>query len=204
MAGTGKRTVPLFFGSSSILLQGRADHASAGVGTRSIAPARCPMEAKRRVGTGVGCGRGPSAFFEGDTNAVGAPRSQPSPIPAARSRGLPDRTKGGGDVPVRRTHRRSPPAHRRGRFLEKTRGRWRRRQGAARGRRERCLRKIPRYSPLRELATARRQALPRDGPAALPATQSAVNLFFRIPVRVTERGGLLVPGEGKEPGAAAR
>jgi hypothetical protein len=57
-----------------------------------------------------------------------------------------------------------PPARRRGRLLEKTRGRWRRRQGAARTRRERCLRKIPRYSPLRELATARRQALPRNGP----------------------------------------
>jgi hypothetical protein len=35
------------------------------------------------------------------------PGSRPSPIPVARSRELPDRTKGGGDVPVRRTHRRS-------------------------------------------------------------------------------------------------
>jgi ribosomal protein L37AE/L43A len=29
---------------------------------------------------------------------IGAPRSQPSPIPAARSRGLPDRTEGGADA----------------------------------------------------------------------------------------------------------
>jgi hypothetical protein len=35
------------------------------------------------------------------------PGSQPSPISAARSRELPDRTKGGGSGPVRRTHRRS-------------------------------------------------------------------------------------------------
>jgi|GEM_PF-5854775 len=33
-------------------------------------------------------------------------------------------------------------------------------------RRERCLWRIPRYSPLRELATARRQALARDGTTA--------------------------------------
>jgi hypothetical protein len=33
-----------------------------------------PVKAKRRVGGGVGRGRGPSAFFERDTNAAEAPR----------------------------------------------------------------------------------------------------------------------------------
>jgi hypothetical protein len=62
------------------------------------------------------------------------------------------------DVPVQRTHRRSFRLEPRGRRLKKTRGRWRRPPAAARRRRERCLCRIPRYSPLRKLATARRQA----------------------------------------------
>jgi hypothetical protein len=45
-------------------------------------------------------------------------------------------------------------------------------------RRERCLRKIPRYSPLRELATARRQALLRDEPTGWSATRSAMNRIY--------------------------
>jgi hypothetical protein len=39
-----------------------------------MAPERCLVQAKRRVGRGMGCGRGPSAFFEGGTDAAGAPR----------------------------------------------------------------------------------------------------------------------------------
>jgi hypothetical protein len=107
--------------------------------------------------------------------SAGAPQESASTTPDARSCGLPDRTKGGGDGPLRRTHQRFLRARQQGRLLEKTRGRWRRRQGATRRRQERCLRKIPRYSPLRKLATARRWALPRDGSAALPATRSAMN-----------------------------
>jgi hypothetical protein len=144
-----------------------ADPVSAGVSTRSVAPARCTVEAKWRVGRGVGCGRGHPRFLREAPMPPERPRGQPSPIPAARSRELSRRTKGGGNAPS--GGRTGAPASATARQApEKTRGRWRHRQGAARTRRERCLRKIPRYSPLRELATARRQVFPCDGPAARP------------------------------------
>jgi hypothetical protein len=241
---------------------------SAGVSTRFSLRHRALWRRGGGSAEGWGCGRGPSAFFEGGTMPPERPGSQPSPIPAARSCELPDRAKGGGDVPVRRTHRRSLQRNGqagswkrraagggdgrlrrvhggkgvRGRFRDthrceslrrhdggprratdskppgasrhrspprdlvdsrtartveatsrsggrtgapssstgrqapgKTRGRWRRRQAAAGTWRERCPRKIPRYSPLRKLATARRRASPRDGLAAWPATRSAMN-----------------------------
>jgi hypothetical protein len=78
---------------------GAAGHVSGGVRTRSVAPAGCPVEAERRVGRGVGCGRGPSAFFLREAPMPPErPGSQSSPTPAARSRGLPGRTKDRGDV----------------------------------------------------------------------------------------------------------
>jgi hypothetical protein len=85
------------------------------------------------------------------------PGSQPSPIPAARSRELPDRTIGGETSPAPADARVLPRLHG-GAGSGKTRSRWRRRQAAAGARRERCLWKIPRYAPSRKPATARRQA----------------------------------------------
>ena len=54
-----------------------------------------PVEEKRRVGGQVGCGRGPSAFFQGAPFPPKRPRNQPSPIPAARSCEFPGRATGG-------------------------------------------------------------------------------------------------------------
>jgi hypothetical protein len=84
------------------------------------------------------------------------------------------------DVPVQRTHRRSLPARAGGRRLKKTRGRWRRPPAAARRQRERCPCRIPRYSPLRKLATARRQASRDDGLVVLSATKSALKPEVRL------------------------
>jgi hypothetical protein len=115
-----RSAMKLCFGSLSISLQRAADPVSAGVSTRSIALARCPVEAKRRVGRGVGCGRGPSAFFEGGTNAAGAPR-MPAVIDPRRAISWTPRRherwrrrpRSGGRHPV------LPPAQRPGRLLEK-------------------------------------------------------------------------------------
>jgi hypothetical protein len=71
-----------------------ADEARAGVGTSGTVE-------------GAKCGRMPSAFCGGGTHGAGAPRIQPLPISAARSRELPGRPRRGGDIPVQRTRRRS-------------------------------------------------------------------------------------------------
>jgi hypothetical protein len=126
------------------------EHGLAGIRSaapRPIVPARRPVEVKRRVGRGAGCGRGPSAFFTGGTRAAGAPQEPAvtdirraifgAPRPHERWRQRP----GPADTPA------LSPAQRRGRLLETTRGRWRLRQAAAGPRRERCLRMIPRYTP---------------------------------------------------------
>jgi hypothetical protein len=76
-------------------------------GHRSLTPARCPVEAKRRVGRGVGCGRGPSAFFAGGTRAAAAPQepavTDPPPRDLVDSRAA---RKVEAPSPVQRTHRR--------------------------------------------------------------------------------------------------
>jgi hypothetical protein len=64
----GRQGAIEIFGPSSILLQGAADHVSTRVcapGPHSATGGRCGRSG--RVGRGVGCGRGPSAFFEGGT-----------------------------------------------------------------------------------------------------------------------------------------
>jgi hypothetical protein len=67
--------------------------------------------------------------------------------------------------------------------------------GAARTRRERCLRKIPRYSPLRKLATARRRALPRDGLGSVACNQICDEpLFSPRPPRENSPGPGCTPG----------
>jgi len=123
------------------------------------------VPAKQRVGGGVGRGRGPSAFLEGGTLPPERPGSRPRRIPAARSGELPHRTKRRGNGPVRRTQG-APSGSTVRRIPQRTRGRWRRPLAAARRRREMCLWTIPRYSPSRERATARRHALPRRNAGA--------------------------------------
>ena len=107
---------------------------------------------------GWGCGRGPSAFFEGGTNAAGAARSQPSSIPAARSRELTDRTAWR-QRPGPRGRTGTPSGSR----MRQAHGKDAQQMEAAAGcsvyAAERCLGKIPRYSSLREFAPARRHAL---------------------------------------------
>jgi hypothetical protein len=94
---------------------GAADHVVGRVGTQSSLRHWASWRRGGGSAEGWGCGRGPSAFFEVLREAPMPPErpgSQPSTTPVARSRGLPDRTKGGGNVPVQRTHRRLLPAQR--------------------------------------------------------------------------------------------
>jgi hypothetical protein len=154
---------------------GAADHGSAGVSTRSIAPARYPVEAKHTGRQRGGTWQGAIRVFRGRHPCR---RSAREPAVTDTRRAIPwtpGRTEGG--AASRSSGRTGAPFRLDGggRLLKKTRGKWRRPPAAARTRRERCLWKSPRYSPLRELATARRQAVQRGGPAALPAATSAIN-----------------------------
>jgi hypothetical protein len=69
--------------------------------------ARCRRSGGSAEGWGVAGGH--PRFSRETPMPPERPGSQPSPIPAARFRELPDRTRGGGNVPARRTHRCSPP-----------------------------------------------------------------------------------------------
>jgi hypothetical protein len=97
-------------------------------------------------------------------SAAGARRHRYPPrdlVDSRTAREATSRSGGRTGAPSGATVRQAPPKD--ARQVE-----WRR--TAARAGRERCLWKNRRYSPLRELATTRRQALPRDGRVASPGT----------------------------------
>jgi hypothetical protein len=156
----GGRGPSRIFGSSSISLQGR----------QIICwPRWAPGQSHRhgaRVGEAEGRQRG-GDVAGGHPRFLGEAQCRRSAPGASRHRSPPrdlvdSRTARWVEVPVPSGGRTDAPAG-----LNGEAGSWKRRAAGGgvgrvqRVRRERCLRKVPRYSPLRELATARRQALPR-------------------------------------------
>ena len=152
------------------VVAGAADHGSAG--DEHPIPRRGTVtgQAKRRVGGGVGCGRGPSAFFAGGTHAAGAPR-EPAATDIRRAISWRFGRTEGGTSPGPA----DAPALPAGSTAGQARGKDARQVEAsascgayAAGK---VSARIQRYSPLRELATARRQALPHDGPSTFACSQ---------------------------------